>query len=196
MKKNSQKIEEISKTISEIADQTSLLSLNAAIESARAGDHGKGFAVVADEISKLASMSIDSSKEIASIINNTVNNIEDVSAMIENLAQYLHQTIGYVKANTEFMISLKQNTERELEESKILYDSTKEVEESAQNVINETDNQKQAVEKIVKWFDQANTLGSEISGNLSNLTNLSGSLEIRSKKLELLIAEAEVMEKK
>ncbi len=88
MKNSSAKIGEISKTISEIADKTNLLSLNAAIESARAGEQGKGFAVVADEISKLATMSVDSSKEIALIIKNTVSNIEHVSYMIDGLAQY------------------------------------------------------------------------------------------------------------
>lgn len=194
MKKNSQKIEEISHTISEIADQTSLLSLNAAIESARAGDHGKGFAVVADEISKLASMSIDSSKEITFIINDTVGNIENVSKLIENLSSYLGETINFVKINSEFMQSLRDDTERELRESQVLYDTNQEVESAARRVIEEADIQEEAITQVLKWFSQANAFGKELTGNIRDLQSLSRSLEGRSEELSSLIKEADSME--
>jgi len=107
LREESSRIAEISGTINEIADMTALLSLNASIESARAGEHGRGFAVVADEISKLAEGSMNSAKEINNITKLSVNRIMEASDQVFETAVILKEIITIMNNNRSFIASLR-----------------------------------------------------------------------------------------
>ena len=87
------KINELTDAIVDISDQTSLLSLNASIEAARAGDAGKGFAVVAQEISKLAQRSLETVKDINGIIGDVNRAVTNISESMEDTTGFLEETV-------------------------------------------------------------------------------------------------------
>ena len=102
----SKKIADIIGVIDGIAFQTNILALNAAVEAARAGEQGRGFAVVASEVRNLAGRSADAAKEIKSLINASVERVEQGSALVDRAGTTMAEVVTSIKRVTDIMAEI------------------------------------------------------------------------------------------
>lgn len=127
----SEKISEIIVQIEDIASQTNLLSLNASIEAARAGDAGKGFAVVADQIRNLAEQSAKSAVDSKSLIETAINKVEEGSHNAIKASDSLKEVVDGVKLVAE---GSKKMKEISLEQSESMQQADQAIERIAEIV--------------------------------------------------------------
>jgi methyl-accepting chemotaxis protein len=169
--RESEGLMEINAVMENIASQTNLLSMNAAIEAAHAGEAGKGFAVVADEIRKLAESSGEQSKTIGNVLKKIAESIKKITKSTENVLNKFEAIDSSVKTVSQQEENIRNAMEEQGEGSKQILKSAGSLNELTQQVKSGSEEMLEGSREVMKESQNLEKVTQEITGGMNEMAS-------------------------
>ena len=192
IKNRSDRIGEIVKIITEISEQTNLLSLNASIEAARAGEQGKGFAVVAEEISKLAERTSESVNEIRKLVSESVQAVENGAVEFEDASVSFREISVQAMAMNDSSETIMAKIIEQSSMTEVIRETSSSVTSSADKVSIAAEEQKNATNEMNENLQVMNNLSQSLGESAMSLSSMVEDLSSQAELLKELVHKFEL----
>lgn len=171
------KIKVATDMISEIAEETTLLSLNASIDAARAGEQGRGFAVVANQIQKLAEQSADATTQITEVISELVNDAQESVQTMDEVKEVMNQQSENVSQTEKAFKNVEKGIAESIESVEKITDKTRKLDEARAGVVDVVQSLSAIAEENAASAEETSASASEVGSIMEDVSQNANMLD-------------------